>query len=299
MAGRLIPALLGLLLSILTPHALQAAVTWRDDAGTAWQVPAKLPARWVVLGPHLVEMIELLGRADRIVGVLDDHAVAGAHGRSRSGYPVVGTAGRVNVERLREVRPDLVVAWPSGLSPSELARLRRQGIPVLAMEPARLEDLPDRLRWLGWLSGRDKQAEALSRRWTGDLETLRQRHAAGPRRKAFYQVWLKPLFTLSPRHLVSQAISLCGFDVVAPDTALAAPVMGLEAVLKAQPDVILFGPDQASASRLFWLRFSRLPAVRKGGLVVVNDAALTRPGPSLLTELPHLCDQLLPWRTLP
>ena len=63
-------ALLGLLLSILTPHALQAAVTWRDDAGTAWQAPAKLPARWVVLGPHLVEMIKLLGRADRIVGVL-------------------------------------------------------------------------------------------------------------------------------------------------------------------------------------------------------------------------------------
>ena len=299
MAWRLTLASLGLLLAILNPLPLQAAVAWQDDAGTAWQVPAKLPTRWVVLGPHLVEMVELLGRADRIVGVLDDHAVAGTHGRSRSGYPVVGIAGRVNVERLREVRPDLVVAWPSGLSPAELARLRRQEVPVLAMEPARLEDLSERLRWLGWLSGRDEQAEALSQRWTGDLQALRQRHAAGPRRKAFYQVWLKPLFTLSPRHLVSQAISLCGFDMVAPDTSLAAPVMALEAVLKAQPDIILFGPEQAGPSRLFWQRFSHLPAVRNGGLLVVNDAALTRPGPSLLTELPHLCDQLLPWRSLP
>ena len=64
-----------------------------------------------------------------------------------------------------------------------------------------------------------------------------------------------------------------GFFDVANGTAFLEEDCEAPAFLKAHPDVILFGPEQAGPSRLFWQRFSRLPAVRNGGLLVVNDAA--------------------------
>ena len=312
MAWRLIPCLLGSLLcaglptqSVASPGApLPAAASpapagltqWRDDAGTAWQLPARLPQRWVVLGPHLVDMLHAIGARERIVGVQDDHLLPGAHARSLTGHPVVGFADRVHDERLWQQKPDLIVYWPSGISPQPLAHLRRLGLPMLAVEPARLEDIPQRLRWLGALAGRAQAADALARQHERRLLALRSQRSDGPRLRGFYQIWQAPLYTLSPDHLTSQALRLCGVDSIVSDRRMASPVVQPESVLRARPDIILVAPEQLAEARRYWRRFPSLPAVQRQAIVSVDDRALTRPGLSLLDALPSLCAQMKPWR---
>lgn len=306
MAGRLTPRvgslpavflLCGMLLMALPVLAATPLQGWRDDAGQDWRLPDRLPERWVVLGPHLVDMLRVLGAQDRIVGVQDDHERPGRWQNSLSGFPVVGQSGLINEERLRQVRPDLIVYWPTGLAVAQQARLRRQGISLLAISPRTLTDIPERLRWLGALAGRGARADAEAERWQRLLRETTARYAAGPRLRGLYQVWLTPLYSLAPDHLVSQAMRVCGVDSIVPPSVVAAPVLSPEFVLRAAPDVILVGHGELADARRFWSRFPSLPAVRHQAIVAVPDRELTRPGLSLLQALPLFCQQMQTWRS--
>lgn len=291
--------LLALLLSLL---AIQAAVAkterWRDDDGKWWAVSAEtaLPQRWIVLGPHLVDMVSTLGGQDRIVGVQDDHPTWGRRTRSLSGHVIVGQPGQVSEERLRRVRPDLIVYWPEGMQTQQVARLRQLGVPLLAVSPRQLDEIPERLYWLGVLLRQPASARALADRYGIQLQQWRQLYGPGRRLKGLHQVWLQPLYSLAPDHLVSQALALCGVDSIVPATGVAAPVVSLEHVLRSAPDVILV-PRQIHAQAMdFWQRYQTLPAVRRGAILALDDRELTRPGPGLLDAIPTLCQQLQPWR---
>jgi len=279
------------------PAVTSALGAWRDDAGQDWRLPAQLPRRWIVLGPHLVDMMRALGAEDRIVGVQDDHETPGRWQTSRSGFPVVGQSGLINEERLRLARPDLIVFWPTGLAPAQQERLRRQGIALLAISPRRLADIPERLRWLGALAGQGPRADAQAAQWQRLLRETTAHYAAGTRLRGLYQVWLTPLYSLAPDHLVSQAMRVCGVDTIVPPSAVAAPVLNPEFVLRAAPDVILVGHGELADARRFWSRFPSLPAVRRNAIVAVPDRELTRPGLSLLQALPMFCQQMQVWRS--
>lgn len=291
----------GLWLGLLALLALPAYAleSWHDDQGQTWAVPKTLPTRWIVLGPHLVDMVHELGAAERIVGVQDDHSTPGRHTRSLSGHAVVGQSGSISEERVRALAPDLVVFWPTGLSPVQQRRLRRLGVPLLAIAPETLEALPERLRWLGALAGRGPQANVLADQEAAALVQARQRYAPGPRLRGFYQVWQQPLFSLSKKHLVSQAMSLCGVDSIVPDATIEAPVINVEAVLLARTEIILVSAPEHARATAFWRRFSRLPATQSHAIVAVDDAALTRPGLSLLRAIPAFCQAVMPWRNRP
>jgi len=272
---------------------------WTDDAGQAWGIPAHLPQRWVVLGPHLVDMLLTLKQQHLIVGVQDDHPTIGRWSQSLTGFPVVAQASQINEEFIRRVKPDLVLYWPSGLAGNQQARLRLLGVPMLAIDPRTLEDIAPRLRWLGALAGQSADADKLAAIMQANLQQTRRHYAKGPRLRGLYQVWLQPLYSLSPQHLASQAMQLCGVDSIVPPTDVPAPILNLEFVLRAKPDVILLSQDQLDPSRRYWQRFRQIPALQHDGLLVVNDRDLTRPGLSLLRAIPALCEQLLPLRTLP
>lgn len=284
-----------LLLSCLVTAQAEPLTAWHDDLDQPWRIPERLPQRWIVLGPHLVDMVQQLGLGSRIVGVQDDRDFAGAHGTSLSGYPVVGAAGQASEERLRRLRPDLVVFWPTGMTVAQQARLRRLGIALLAVEPRHLDDIPERLRWLAALGGRGTRGDALAAQWRARLDAVRRQPDA-PRLRGFYQVWPRPLYTLAPDHLVSEAMRVCGVDSIVPDTGVAAPVLSVEAVVAAAPQVILTGPEQIAEARRFWGRFRGVPAVREGAILVVPDRELTRPGLSLIAALPEFCARIRPWR---
>jgi ABC-type Fe3+-hydroxamate transport system substrate-binding protein len=282
------------LLSTFTANAY--ANSWHDDAGVSWTKPTSPPVRWVVLGPHLVDMVEAIGAEKYVVGVHDDFDRPGRRRLSTKGYVIVGQPGQINEELLRRVKPDLIVYWPEGMSPQQLQRVKQLGIPVLTISPKHLDDIPDRLRWLGWLANRSEVADLKAQQLTEQLDNQRKTFAQGARLRAFYQVWQTPLYSLAPDHLVSQAMALCGADSIVPPSPVAAPVMSVEAILRERPDLILVSKSSHSSAHQFWSRFKHLPAVQTGAILAVNDKDLTRPGLSLLAAIPELCLQLKPWR---
>jgi iron complex transport system substrate-binding protein len=271
--------------SAASTTAAGAPITVRDGAGNAVTLAA--PARRIVsLAPHATELLFAAGAGDRVVGVV---ATSDFPPAARS-LPTVGDARALDLERIVALKPDLVVGWPY-TSPAQAATLATRGIALFVSDPATPEAIADELERLGALAGTadvaGPAARALRERW----RQLEARARTGRPVRVFYEIWDVPLFTLGGGHLVSQAIAACGGENVFAALTLPAPVVSVEAVLAAKPDVIVAGA--AGGARPAWLedwkKWPALPAVANGALVTVDADLLHRAGPRFVAGAEALC----------
>lgn len=290
-------------LAVMLPIAMRCsdahAITVRDDAGN--NVTLAQPAqRIVTLAPHATELVFAAGAGSRIVGTVD-----------YSDYPSdarritrVGSNSQIDIERLVALKPDLLVVWLHGSAVRQLETLRRLGIPLFYSEPQRLADLPDAVRRLGRLAGTEAAAQTNAAALDARLAALGKRYAGRPPVRLFYQVWPQPLYTLNGKHIVSDAIRLCGgvniFDAV-PTTA---PTVTVEAVLLENPEAIVSGAirtastpagntsDSTDSSLAAWRAWPGLLAVQRGNLFALDGDLLNRAGPRMIDGAAALCERL-------
>ena len=277
-------ALIALVLASIA-DAGSAAVTAVDDEGTAITLPA--PARRVVsLAPHITEQLFAIGAGGRVVGTTD-HSDFPAEAKD---IPRVARAHSVDLERVAALRPDLVVVWGSGFPPGVTASIRRLGFPVFISEPRAIDDVARSLKALGTLTGHDGTRASLE--FSEKVAALRTRYAYRSTVRVFYQVWASPLMTLSGRHVISEAIALCGGRNVFAQLAPVAPQISIEAVLAADPQTIVTAEPgaRASDSLAMWLQYPSLSATRLGQLYTLDADRINRHGPRLADEIEALCE---------
>lgn len=291
------PAAVAYLVALII-FLLLLASDWAQAAPAVVPVEDAAPARRIVsLAPNITDALLLLGARDSIVGVVDDHGDDSGHATSLSGLPVVANAGQVSEERLIALHPDVVLVWSDGMPLQRLNRLRRLGLRVVDVNPRQLDDIPAMIQMLGRLAGHQVEGQRQAAGFRTDLDALRQRYRMGRRLRQFYQVWLKPLYSLEGDHLVNQAFAVCGADSIIPSGPVLAPLVSIEYVLRANPDVILVSKDQEPAARDFWRQFSALTAALPGHVVGVDAHDLERPGMAMLTAIKGVCASLAPLRS--
>jgi iron complex transport system substrate-binding protein len=268
--------------------ALQSAaqsIDVTDDRGVALRLTQ--PARRIVtLAPHLAELAYAAGAGSVMVGV----SAHSDYPHEAGALPVVADAAGIGFERLLDLHPDLVLAWGSGTSPQAMRRLGELGVAVVATEPARLEDIPRIIRLIGRLADTRPTAERAAQDFAARLGRLRAEYAGQRPVTVFYQLWADPLMTVSARHLISDVIDLCGGKNIFAGLPGLTPTVSREAVLVADPDVILAaGAPQALEA---WRGFRQARAVRAGALVAVSADLLQRASPRLLQGAAEVCRRL-------
>ena len=180
-----------------TAHALQAT----DDRGITMSL-VRPASRIVTLAPHLAEIAFAAGADAKLAGV----SSFSRHPAEAERLPVVASYGRVDVERLIALRPDLVLAWRSGNSALQIDRLERIGIRVFVTEARSLADIPRIVRLVGALAGSAEVADARARQFENEIADLRKRHAAERRVAVFLEIWHAPALTVNGAHLISDAL---------------------------------------------------------------------------------------------
>jgi iron complex transport system substrate-binding protein len=109
----------------------------------------------------------------------------------------------------------------------------------------------------------------------------------------FYQIWDQPLMTLNGKHLVSDVVRLCGGENIFETLPSLAPQVDIEAVLQADPDVIVIASDSEDTPLLAaWQRWPQLSAVRQGHVYTVRREQLVRHSPRILDGAERLCELL-------
>lgn len=261
-----------------------AKVSVVDDEGHA--VELAQPARRIVsLAPHLTEQLFAIGAGDLIVGTTDFADFPAP----AKGLPRVARAHSVDLERVSAARPDLIVVWGSGFPPATIDAVRRLGVPTFVSEPAHLADIATSLERLGALTGRP--ASRAANEFTAKLAALRERYRGRREVSVFYQVWSDPLMTLGGHHVISEAIAVCGGRNVFADLTPIAPRVSAEAVLAADPEVIMTAEPAARPSEALamWKRFERISAVKRNQLVTLDADRINRHGPRIVDEMATMC----------
>ncbi|HAT31613.1 MAG TPA: cobalamin-binding protein [Janthinobacterium sp.] len=271
-----------LFLLLLAAAGARAAVSVRDDAGN--YVTLARPARRVVsMSPHATELLFAAGGGAQVLGAMNFSDYPEAAKR----LPLIGSDQQIDIERLLAPRPDLQVVWQSGNTARQLEQLHGLGIPMFYSEPRRLDDVADSLMRLGRLLGSEAVAGAAAADFRRKIAALTATYAARAPVRVFYQVWDKPLYTLNGRHIVSDALRVCGARKVFAALEPTAPSVGVEAVLRENPEMILGGDCHAAADAgiNLWRPYKSLLAVQRGNLAEVDGDALSRPTPRMAAAL--------------
>ncbi|WP_343587468.1 cobalamin-binding protein [Herbaspirillum sp.] len=280
------PAACAAALLLMAP-SLHAEVTVKDDLGHP--VTLAQPARRIVsLAPHITELLYAAGAGDKLVGATsfsDYPAPARA-------LPSVGGFALLDLERLLALKPDLVVAWPGGNKPSQLARLREFGIPVYESQPEDFGMIAYALEKLARLAGSDSIGNAAASDFRARWQALQTRYRGRAEVSVFYQIWSQPLMTLNGRHMVSSVLKLCGGRNIFAGLQQLAPTVDAEAVIAADPQVILSPSDVSGQPLDRWRQYGRMQAVRNRHLYTVNADWLNRPGPRVLDAAEQVCGLL-------
>lgn len=246
-------------------------------------------ARVVALSPHLAELVCAAGACEQLVGVVRHSDYPAAVQR----LPVVGDAFNLNAEAVLALQPDLVLSWGGGTPAASEAQMRRLGVEVLSLRVESLADIAQALRELGQRLSTAAVAQAAAAQFEQQIAALRLRYVDARPLRVFYQIEAGPIYTINRHSPISEAITLCGGVNVFADLPRLSAAVGVEPLLAADPEVVVWGrQDQSAAIRTFWQRWPQLRAVRNGDLYEVDADTLTRATPRMVQGIMTLCAAL-------
>ncbi|MEM7358402.1 MAG: cobalamin-binding protein [Pseudomonadota bacterium] len=260
-----------------------------DFAGNPVEMSA--PARRIIaLAPHVVENVYSSGAGDSLVGVVE----YSNYPPQATELPIVGGYEKTNHERIIELNPDLIIAWQSGNSHSSVKRLKELGYRIYIDQPDSLRDVAKSIRDIGTLSGTSATAERVVTEYLESLSAVEARYKDVDKISSFYQVWNKPLQTISGGHIISDAIETCGGINIYADEFAVAPIVNIESVLERNPDAIIAsGMSSARPDWLDdWLEWDSLQAVQNNNLFFVDPDHIQRHTVRLLLGIESICEQL-------
>lgn len=262
--------------------------------------PARAPQRIVTVAPSLTELVFALGAGARVVGVtqFDDFPPEVTR------LPRIGGFLDPSVERILELRADLVIAAPNASNRVPLDRLVALGVPVLVVPGNGFADLFHGLRAIGEALGgaAPQRAEALSRSLADELRVLTAQ--ARTRRRVALVYDRNPLILGGPGSFADTLITLLGAENVVK-VAAEYPTYAREQLLLDAPEVIIDAslthwtkttttgsPLTPIAHEPYWAAWRTLPAVARGQVYGVTGTELLRPGPRLVRGMRALAAAL-------
>ncbi len=247
----------------------------------------EFPERIVCLTEETTEILYLLGEDWRIVGI---SGFTVRPPRARKEKPRVSAFTSAKIDRIIELRPDLVLGF-SDLQADIAASLVRAGIEVHVFNHRSVAEILRTVRILGGMVGCENKTRDLIATLTASLDAVRTRAAALPRRpRVYFEEWDEP--QISGIRWVSELITLAGGEDCFPE--LARESLGRNRIIadplevpRRAPDIILgswcgkkFRPETVAA-RPGW---SDVPAVRNGFLREIKSSLILQPGPAALTD---------------
>lgn len=263
-----------------TATATQASafpVTITDDAGTEITLDAE-PERIVALQPSFVEVLFEIGAGEKVVAVDQntDYPPEAAGLTKLSGFDP-------SVEAIVAEEPDLVLIQ---YDPGTLAdALEASGIPVALLEsPETLEGVYGQIETIGQVSGQTAEAMALVSEMREEIADIVATIPEGPEPPSVFHEVDNTLYSVGPGSFIHDIYVALGADNIAEATGEAYPQLNNEAVIAANPDVIILADEEFGetvdtvGARPGW---SAIGAVQSGRIHGVDPDLISRPGPRL------------------
>ncbi|MFN2449590.1 MAG: ABC transporter substrate-binding protein, partial [Candidatus Baltobacteraceae bacterium] len=201
--------------------------------------------------------------------------------------PVVNNFAAVDTERIVELHADTAIAIPAQRPLT--AGLQHAGVRVVYLHDDSYADIFSVLRSLGALTGRERRAQRLIASLRARTAALQASVKGRHRPSVLFVEQSLPLWTIGPRSYIATLIGLAGGRIATQSLPLAYAQFSDEALLRADPDVIVATADAHIENVLQREPWRSLKAVRAHHVFVAPDTnALVRPGPEYVEGLQWL-----------
>jgi ABC-type Fe3+-hydroxamate transport system substrate-binding protein len=255
-----------------------------DASGVALEL-RQPPQRIVSLIPSTTETLCLLGLAEALVGVTVYccEPAEVVRGKTR-----IGGEKNPDLERIRDLQPDLVVANIEENVREHIDTLRGWGIPVWVTYPRTVAEAIGMIRELGRLTGTEARARALTDEADACLAEVNAAVARRPPVPVFYAIWRGPWMTINRNTYIHDVLRVCGGANVYGEHRERYPTVSLDEVAARRPAVILL-PDEPFRFRRVHLKdfdpYPDLPAVQTGRIHLVDGKPFSWHGPRIIDAL--------------
>jgi cobalamin transport system substrate-binding protein len=246
------------------------------------QTKARVPARIISVVPSATEMLFALGVGDRVIAVGDyDRFPPEVESRPR-----IGGLLNPNIEKIIEMKPDLVLTYGSQEVLRE--RLNAVGIRLYPFTHGDIEHTLEYIQELGKTVGEEKRAREIVDEIHASFDDLRK--TAPVNRPSVLVVHnrgaglLGSFYSVGSKAFQHELIEIAGGRNVLDDLQQEVVQPTLEEIIRRAPEVVIETiPPPATEAEIRqrendWKTLKSVPAVQKGRVFVVADDYLLVPG---------------------
>jgi len=282
--GRIL-CLLGLIFGPVPAWASGDGITLTQADGAILTLPSTAESI-ITLAPNLTELVFAAGAGDLLKGVVE-----------YSNFPPeaakiarVGDAFRIDLERIIEMDPDLVIAWRSGNPQTALNKLQQLGISVWQIEITTPEEIADTVENIARAAGTVTVGQAAAAQLRDRIAAIKRQNTGKTRLDYFYQITPHPLYTINGRHIISRSLAICGARNVFAGLPALAPSVSRESVISADPQVMIAPEIGGEAPALqAWREWPRLQAVQNDAMLYLPVDEISQATPRLLDAVESAC----------
>jgi len=264
---------------------------WLTLALLATGAFGQAPQRIVSTSPSITETLYALGLGDRVVAVSTYcHYPAEATKK-----PKVGSYLNPNVEAILKLSADLVILQKI---PNQVEdNLRRLGAPILVVDHGDLDSTLTSIRTIGNATGTSARANSLAISIRKQLDGIRARTSALPRRTLLFIVGRTPgrlegIVAVGKGSYLNNLMDIAGGRNVLADSVAPYPKISLETIIGRDPDVIVDMGDMANTTEVteehrksvvaLWHSQTSLKSVKYGRVFAVASDIFVVPGPRMV-----------------
>jgi iron complex transport system substrate-binding protein len=254
--------------------------------------------RLVSICPSNTELLHYLNLIDHLVGVDDfsDWPEEVTH------LPKLGPDLHIDMEKLEELKPDLVLASLSvpGME-RNIEALQKRNIPHIVLNPQTLKDIQKDLLQVGELTNRKELAVQVAESMRTFIESYKELASTVQMKpKVYWEWWPKPVYTPGAVNWLTEISDLAGSSNIYADQNVPSYQTDWEDVRKRNPDVICMiwvGVKESKMNPEHIRRrpgWAELDAVNQDNIYVLEERLFCRPSPRLLEGLQKLAQLLHP-----
>jgi iron complex transport system substrate-binding protein len=266
--------------------------------GTGREVTfAKAPTKIVSLSPSNTEIVYALGLGDKLVGntTYCDYPAAAKTVTKVGGYSTA------EVEKIVDLQPDLILASNIHMS-KVVPQLVNLNLPVFVLDPRNLQDVLNSITLAGKVLNAQVQARDLVKSMQDRIDVVKAKTANLPdaqKVRTLLLIWHDPPMTVGPNTFIYELITLSGGASVSKGMADGFPTMGLEAIISADPQVVVTtgmgGGDNLTLQYVNdEVRLKDIPARKTNRIYEVNQDLTNRMGPRVVDALEAMAKLIHP-----
>ena len=197
------------------------------------------PQKIISLSPGITESLFALGLDDKIVGVTEycDYPAEALD------KPKIGGFSTVDIEKVTEINPNLILAGDIH-TPEVVPALEALGFTVMVLEPKTLDDVMEALEIIGKVADVEDAAESLVADMESRIKAITDKTAKlteEQKPRTLYVLWHNPLMSVGSDTRIHELIIKAGGINIAAGLDTGYPTMSIEALIVADPQVIIAG----------------------------------------------------------